>query len=151
MTNFAGDAITVVDVPTLKIDTTITGFSKIRAISITKDGQTLFAANSGSNSMAVVNLNTGIIAKTISVGKDPYGASLSSDETILLSGNKKGNSLSIIDVSTLTNIGEITGFNEPRQAIIYSKNGKNVFVLNKDLSISVVNLAEKKIIYSIKD
>jgi len=73
VTNFAGDAITVVDVPTLKIDTTITGFSKIRAISITKDGQTLFAANSGSNSMAVVKLNTGIIAKTISVGKDPYG------------------------------------------------------------------------------
>jgi YVTN family beta-propeller protein len=92
-----------------------------------------------------------LIAQTISVGKDPYGASLSSDENILLSGNKEDNSLSIIDVSTLTNIGVITGFNEPRQAIVYSKNGKNVFVLNKDLSISVVNLSEKKIIYSIQN
>lgn len=151
VTNFASDAISVVDAATLKIDTTITGFSKIRAISITKDGETLFAANSGSNSIAVVNLNTGIIAKTISVGKDPYGSSLSSDENILLSGNKEDNSLSIIDVPTLTNIGVITGFNEPRQAIVYSKNGKNVFVLNKDLSISVVNLSEKKIIYSIQN
>lgn len=146
VTNFANDKITVVDIATLKIDTTISGFNKIRAISITKDGNTLFAANSGSNSIAVVNVKTGNIIKEIPVGKDPYGASLSPDETILLSGNKMDNTLSVIDIASLTNTKVINGFKEPRQAIVFSKNGKQVYVLNNDLSISIVNLAENKIV-----
>jgi len=149
VTNFANDKITVVDVATLKIDTTISGFNKIRAISITKEGNTLFAANSGANSIAVVDVMTGSIIKEIPVGKDPYGASLSPDETILLSGNKMDNTLSVIDIPSLANTKTITGFKAPRQAIVFSKNGKQVYVLNNDLSVSIVNLAANKILRTI--
>ena len=40
---------TIVDTQTDKIEGEIAGFNKIRAISVTADGKTLFAANSGSN------------------------------------------------------------------------------------------------------
>lgn len=149
VTNFANDKITVVDVATLRIDSSIRGFNKIRAISITKNGNILFAANSGTNSIAVVDLKTGNVHKEISVGKDPYGAALSPDETILLSGNKLDNTLSVVDIGKLANIKTITGFKEPRQAIVFSKNGKQVFVLNNDLSVSIVSLAANKIIRTI--
>lgn len=33
----------------------------------------------------------------------------------------------------------ITGFNEPRQAITYSQESDKAYVLNKDLSISIIN------------
>ena len=145
VTNFANDKVIVVDVATLKIDTGIGGFNKIRAISITKDGNTMFAANSGTNNMVVVNTHTGDVIKEIPVGKDNYGAALSPDEKVVLSGNKMDNSISVVDVATLTNVKTITGFKEPRQAIVFSKDGSYVYVLNNDLSISLVNLKEASI------
>ena len=83
------------------------------------------------------------------MGKDSYGVSLSPDETILLSGNKMDNTISVVDIATFTNTKTITGFKEPRQAIVFSKNGKQVYVLNNDLSISIVSLAENRIIRQI--
>jgi YVTN family beta-propeller protein len=56
VTNFLGDKVTIVDTQTDKIEGEITGFNKIRAISVTADGKTLFAANSGSNDIAVVDI-----------------------------------------------------------------------------------------------
>ncbi len=51
VTNFLGDKISLVDTASHKITGEITGFDKLRAISITKDGKTLFAANSGRNTV----------------------------------------------------------------------------------------------------
>ena len=45
VTNFLGDKISVVDVAALKTVSEITGFKGIRALSITTDGTTLYAAN----------------------------------------------------------------------------------------------------------
>lgn len=47
VTNFANDKIIIIDTKTFRIDTSVAGFNKIRAISINKDGKTLYAANSG--------------------------------------------------------------------------------------------------------
>ena len=149
VTNFANDKITVVDVVTLKIDTTISGFNKIRAVDITKDGNRLFAANSGTNSIGVLNVITGDFIKGISVGGDPFAASLSPDEKIHLSGNKMDNTLSVIDKASLTNIKTISGFKEPRQAIVFSKKAKQVYVLNNDLTVNDVSLLKFSIIRTI--
>jgi YVTN family beta-propeller protein len=55
------------------------------------------------------------------------------------SGNLKGNSLSVIDTATATVVATVTGLDEPRQAIAFSKDGKRAFVLNRDLSIAVID------------
>ena len=145
VTNFANNKVAVVNVKTLKIDTLIDGFNKIRAISVTKDGRTLYAANSGTNTIYKADLHSYNILDSAKVGNDPYGAALAPDEKILLSGNKMDNSLSIVDTKSFKVTGTIYGFKEPRQAIVFSKDNKHVYILNADLSVSTVNLVEKKI------
>jgi len=73
VTNFLGDKVTIVDTKTDKIDGEIDGFDKLRAISISADGKTMCAANSGSNSVAVVDIGARRIGATVPVGKEPYG------------------------------------------------------------------------------
>ena len=141
VTNFLGDKITLVDTATDKIIGEIGGFDKIRAISITSDGKKLYAANSGSNSIAIVDPETRKITDTVKVGEDPYGAALTSDGRFVYSGNLKGNSLSVIDTASAKVVATVTGLNEPRQAIVFSKDGSRAFVLNRDLSIAVVDRA----------
>jgi YVTN family beta-propeller protein len=149
VTNFTGDKITVVDTASLKPIHEITGFKGIRAVSITADGNTLYAANSGTNSISVVDLNTYSIRASVPVGKDPYGAALSPDGRRVYSGDKLDNTLTIIDTNNNKPIGKITGFNEPRQAIVFGHQGAIAYVLNKDLSVSVVDIQSRKITHSI--
>jgi YVTN family beta-propeller protein len=145
VTNFLGDKITLVDTHTNKISGEIVGFNKIRAISVSADGKTLYAANSGSNSVSVVDVDQRRIITSIAVGRDPYGAALSPDGKAVYSGNLADNSLSVIDVATQQVVNTITGFNEPRQAIVFNHAGNIAYVLNKDLSVSKVDLAAGRI------
>ena len=150
VTNFGNDHITVVDAKTFKIEGEIEGFDKIRAISISNDGSTLYAANSGSNELLIVDLTSKKMTQRISVGKDNYGASLSPDGSLVLSGNKVDNTVSVVDVKNHKNIYTIKGFKEPRQAIVFSKDGKFFYVLNNDLSVDKVRMEDYKIIRSMK-
>lgn len=146
VTSFLGDKISVVDVASLKTVSEITGFKGIRALSVTTDGTTLYAANGADNSIAIVDLHTDKIVASVPVGRDPYGAALSPDQKRLYSGDKIDNTLTIIDTTTRTSVGKITGFNEPRQAIVFNAGGDLAYVLNKDLSIAVVDLRTATIV-----
>lgn len=151
VTNFKGDKVSVVDVKTNSIIHEISGFSKIRAISISADGSTMYAANSGRNSIAIVDISQGKIIGEVKVGRDPYGASLSPDGKILFASNKLDNSINIISTSDNSIIGSIKGFLEPRQAISFSKDGNFAYVLNRDLSISRVDVKAGMILDTVSD
>lgn len=145
VTNFLGDKVSVVDTAAKQIVREITGFSKIRAISVTPDGGTLYAANSGRNSISAVDISQGKIVDEIQVGQDPYGAALSPNGKILFASNKLDNTINVITVPDNRVIGTINGFNEPRQAITFSKDSKRAYVLNHDLSISLVDVDTRTI------
>ncbi|MDE2082455.1 MAG: beta-propeller fold lactonase family protein [Burkholderiales bacterium] len=146
VTNFLGDKVTIVDTQTDKIEGEITGFNKIRAISVTADGKTLFAANSGSNDIAVVDIGARRVTGTVPVGRDPYGAALTPDGRFVYSGNLADNTVSVIDVATLKVVATIAGFKQPRQAIVFTRDGQTAYVLNEDLSISKVERAGRRIV-----
>jgi len=150
VTNFLGDKVTIVDTKFNKIVGEITGFNKIRAISISDDGRTMFAANSGSDTIAVVDIEKRDIVTTVRVGKDPYGAALTPDGKFIYSGNLADNTVSVIDVPSLKVVATINGFNEPRQAIIFTRDGRYAYVLNADLSLSKVDLSLNQIVGEIK-
>nr|WP_325178120.1 beta-propeller fold lactonase family protein [Pantoea sp. 1B4] len=150
VTNFKGDKITLVDAVTGDIRGEITGFSKLRAISVSADGRTLYAANSGSNTIAVVDTQKHVITATIPVGQDPYGAALTPDNRYVYSGNLGDNSLSVIDTAAGKVVSTVTGLDAPRQAIVFNKDGTRAWVLNKDLSIAVVDLKKNRVMATIK-
>jgi YVTN family beta-propeller protein len=64
----------------------------------------------------------------------------------LYSGDKVDNTLTVIDTAARNAVGKITGFNEPRQAIVFDKDGALAYVLNKDLSIAVVDLRSAAVV-----
>jgi len=145
VTNFGNDQVIVVDAEVRKIVGRIGGFNKIRAISLTRECDILYAANSGSNSIAVVDLAAESITNIIPVGRDPYGATLSADQTQLLTSSKLDGTLDILDLRTGQIVKSIGGFVEPRQALVYGRDGKTVYVLNRDLSVGVVNLSSGQV------
>ena len=68
----------------------------------------------------------------------------------MYSGNKADNTLTVIDTATHKPAGTIPGFDEPRQAIVFARQGAIAYVLNKDLSVAVVDLKEKKVTHTIR-
>lgn len=75
---------------------------------------------------------------------DPYGASLSKDGDTLITGNKIDGTVEIFSTKNYQLLKVISGFNEPRQAILYSKSLGKIYVLQKDMSIGVVNYLQKQ-------
>ncbi|GED15079.1 beta-propeller fold lactonase family protein [Aneurinibacillus migulanus] len=140
VTNFKGDKVSVIDTETKSIVREITGFSMIRAISVAADGRTLYAANSGRDSISVVNISKGEITNEIKVGREPYGAALSPDGKLLFASSKLDNRIDVINTLDNRVIETIKGFTEPRQAIIFSHDGSRAYVLNRDLSLSRVDV-----------
>jgi YVTN family beta-propeller protein len=144
--DFWDDKVDIVDTATEQIAEQISGFSKIRAISVTRDGKTLFAANSGTDTIAVVDLPSRSIIATIAVGRKPYGVALSPDEQFAYVGNLTDNTLSVVALSSLQVTATIFGFIEPAQAIAFARDGSNAYVLNSGLSVSIVNLTTNRIV-----
>lgn len=151
VTNFQGDKVSIVDATTKKIIREITGFSSIRGISITADGRTLYAANSGRNSISAVDTLDGNIKGEIKVGREPYGAALSPDDKLLFASNKADHTIDVINVADLRIVKTIRGFKEPRQAIVFSQDGDQAYVLNRDLSIACVDVKTYTITDIIQD
>ncbi len=150
VTNFKGDDVRVVNTQTLEIEKTLKGIPSVRAISIDKKGKYLYGASSSKNTINVIEIQTGNLVKSISVGQEPYGSALSPNGKFILTGEKASNQVSVIDTETLTVKLTIGGFDEPRQAIKYSTNDGQAYVLNKDLSISLIDYIQGSILKNIK-
>ena len=94
--------------------------------------------------MAVVDINKKEITSTIPVGKDPYGAALTPNEKYVYSGNLADNTLSVISVASMKVVATVSGFRQPRQAIVFTRDAKSAYLLNEDLSVSKVDLASNQ-------
>lgn len=151
VTNFEGDKVTIVDAASRKIIRELTGFSKIRGISVSADGNTLYAANSGRDSISVVDLLKGDTTSDVGVGREPYGAALSPDGKLLFASNKADNTIDVIDVTEKTVVKTLEGFEEPRQAIVFSHDQNRAYVLNRDLSVARVNVDDLSLIDTVRE
>jgi YVTN family beta-propeller protein len=107
---------------------------------LSPDGNHLYVACANTNSVWVVNLQTGTAEEQISValypqapiGSTPSALSISSDGTKLLVTNSDNNAVAVVDVSRKGN-GKVTGFIPTGwypTAAIFSKNNSRIFVLS---------------------
>ena len=149
VTNFEGNDVRVVNTTTLEIEKTLSGIPDVRAISVDKEGKYLYGASSSGDTINVVDIASGEVVKTIAVGEEPYGSALSPDGTLILTGEKVSNQVSVIDVASLEVLRTITGLNEPRQAIKYSATDGLAYVLNADLSITIIDFHKGEIVENI--
>ena len=75
--------------------------------------------------------------------------SVSGDGKQVYSGNLADSSVSVIDVATRKVVATLYGFNEPRQAIVFTRDNHYVYVLNKDLSLSKIDRQTQRIVATI--
>jgi len=61
---------------------------------------TLYIANSGANTVSVVDTATNTVATTVAVGIGPFGLSLSPDGSRAWVGHNSASSVSVIDTTT---------------------------------------------------
>ena len=73
-------------------------------VTISKDGDLIFVANTMSNNVTVIDIATKAVLKTIPVGAGPVGAWTGSDGVMYVD-NEAGKSLTLIDVASLDTLG----------------------------------------------
>jgi DNA-binding beta-propeller fold protein YncE len=148
LADFWEQKISILDTRTNQITGEISGFSKICALSVIRDGKTLLVVDGGTQSIAVVDLFSRATVINIPIGSGSGDLAISRDQRFVYSYDPRHNSLAV--VALLPSHGATNpGFLETAQGIVFSRDGSAAYVLGRDLSISRVNLSNKRIVYTI--
>ena len=81
--------------------------SPAQTLAITQTGPFAYVANINSNTVSVINIPTGQVANSISVGSGPWGTAVSPDQTQVYVTNNHGNSVSVINATSGTVVATI--------------------------------------------
>jgi|GEM_PF-3098878 len=147
--NYTSKTVSVVNVTSNSIITTVAVGVNPADISINPDGTKAYVVNQGNNSVSVINTATNKVIDNIIVGNSPLNISISPDGTKAYVTNLNDNSMSVIN--TLTNLATtaIHVGNQP-MGITVSPDGTKVYVANfGDNTISVINTATNNVIATI--
>jgi YVTN family beta-propeller protein len=146
--NAGSGKVTVIDVPTLTVKTTITVGSTPQAIIASADNNCLYVANQGSNNVTVINTSSdAATAAPIAVGGGPMFLRFDNKLQRVYVVNKAGNSISIINhaadcsASTATTVAVGPG----PQSIAALADGSRAYVANSDGSVTVINTSSNTI------
>jgi YVTN family beta-propeller protein len=114
-----------------------------RGVAVNAETNTAVVANSGSNSVSVVNLATGMVTATITVGSSPQGVALFPRMNRAVVTNSGSGSASVIDLAMGSLAFNVTVGSEPlgvavnsdtAQAIVANATTNNVSVFSVDTS-----------------
>jgi YVTN family beta-propeller protein len=93
-------SVLVLDASNLQAKTTIPVGDEPAEVTFAPDGRHAFVANSGSDSVSIIDVGSKMVVETIEVGENPVGAWPGSDGVMYVD-NEAGKSLTAIDASTL--------------------------------------------------
>jgi YVTN family beta-propeller protein len=117
-------------------------------LAVSADGTTLWAANSLSNSVSVIDLGTRVV-KVIPAGSNPYAVALAPDGHTAYVSDWGGSDLTVIDTATGTPKGTIEVGEHPSALKVNAARGE-LYVADTDSDqVSVVNLASRSLSRSI--
>lgn len=112
------------------------------AIQVDPDGKRAYIANSGANSVSVVDLATRRETAQLGAGEEPVALRLSPDGKTLAVANRKGNSLSLIDPATLRLRAVFTGCPGASDVVILPDSSKAFVSCSAGHQIMAVLLAK---------
>jgi YVTN family beta-propeller protein len=112
-------------------------------LAVTQNGSRLFAACEASNSLIVVDIESGNVLAEIEVGTEPHFVLLSPDGTQAYVSNRGSDDVSVVDVQTLRVTTTIAVGDEPHE-MATNEAGTILYVANAGTyDVSVVDLATK--------
>jgi YVTN family beta-propeller protein len=110
---------------------------------VLRDG-TAWVSDSGSGTVALVNLESGAVDAAIATGKNPQGATLSRDEKLVYVTNMESNTISIIDAATHRVVGEIQTGTGPARAFLTPDGKTLVYNLQTGQAMGFADLATRR-------
>lgn len=113
---------------------------------VSPDGSTVYVANAGSNTVSVIDAATGLVTKTIKVGRTPSGLALKLDGSRLFVANAGSNTVTIINTSTRAVTKTIKVGSGP-VGLAFSPDGTALYVTDTGAdSMSVISMYDNRVI-----
>ena len=118
----------------------------------------VYVANSGNNTVSVINTATNQVISTIGVGSSPQGLAISPDGTKVYVANGGSNTVSVINTATNALVDTKPGtkpidpivVGTSPQGVAISRDGTRVYVANSGSgTVSVINTATNQVISTI--
>ena len=110
-------------------------------LAVTGDGNRLFVACETSNTLIVVDIESGTVIAELSVGIEPHFVLLSDDDTRAYVSNRGSDDVSVVDVPSLRVVGSIPVGDEPHE-MATNDAGTLLYVANAGTyDVSVVDVA----------
>jgi YVTN family beta-propeller protein len=107
-------------------------------------GRTAWVSNSGSGTVAVIDLASGRIEAVIPTGKNPQGGALSADGKRVYITNMESNSISMIDPETRRIEGEIRTGTGPARVLLTPDGKTLVYNLQTGQAMGFADVATRK-------
>ncbi|MCZ8511634.1 bifunctional YncE family protein/alkaline phosphatase family protein [Paenibacillus filicis] len=120
-----------------------------QGLAVTADGKFLYTANNLNNSVSRIDLTTGQIAVTTTIGKDPYTVLLSKDGSTLYASNWGEGSITVLNTKDLSVKKTVTVGLHPNALAENPTNGF-IYAANGDSDdISVVDPKQQQVVQTI--
>jgi YVTN family beta-propeller protein len=151
ITNYLGNTVSVVNVATNTVTSTIPVGSQPKGVSVSPDGSKVYVTNYEDSTVSVINTFTNTVTATIPVGRQPMGISVSPDGSTVYVANYEDNTVSVINTATNTVTATIPVGRQP-MGISVSPDGSKVYVTcTEDNVVNVINTATNTVSATIPD
>jgi len=149
ITNSSDSSVSVINVATNTVATTIPVGQYPWGVSVSHDGAKVYITNAGANTVSVINTATNTVSATIPVGLNPNGIVVNSDGSRVYVVNNDDNTVSVINTNTNSVTASISVGNSPA-GVSVSPDGSKVYVTNwDDNTVSVINAAADTVLVTI--
>jgi YVTN family beta-propeller protein len=123
-------------------------------IAVNPSGTSVYVANSGSDSVSVIDTASNTVTSIVSVGKTPYGVAVNPTGSRVYVTNYQGNNVSVIDAVTNKLDDKLTNpvpVGRNPYGIAVDPAGTRVYVANEgDNTVSVIDVATNSVIKTVK-
>ncbi|MDB4902642.1 MAG: beta-propeller fold lactonase family protein [Mucilaginibacter sp.] len=149
ITNSGDGTVSVIDIATNTVVSTITVGSNPTGVSVSTDNNRVYVSNQNSNSVSAINTSTNKVISTIPVGTNPTGLVVSPDGSWVYVANLNDGTVSVINTKSNTVMSIISVGLLPTGVAI-SPDGSRIYVTNyEDGTVSVINTATNTVVSTI--
>ncbi len=154
ITNFFSSTVSVIDIATNTVVTTIPGFSRPDGIGIVADGSRVYVANFTGDSVSVIDAATHTIIAGVPVGRSPLGVAVAPGGDRVYVANNNAATVSVIDTTTHTVIATVPVRANPF-GIAVGPDGARIYVTHQDPfmprnTVSVIDTATNRVIADVR-
>jgi YVTN family beta-propeller protein len=115
------DGIGVVDLQLHKLINTFPSNADPETFAISHDGKILYASNEDTGMLSAIDLVTGTIRASATVGSEPEGVAVSQDDRIVYAACETSNAVYVVDTKSMKSVASIPTTPRPRSVLLSTR------------------------------